>query len=452
MNIICIRMDLNNNHREPKLSILFQGWRFLQHSYGMVFAFQLVHLYKLYGPNGKFGHKILFYVTEEPYYGANWNNVRKLVYSEEYNKIISELPEYNGEHIDIIYRQTYPYNIIVTESNKHIPKCVFYTSEFADLDYSYFNVVYPSDINESQYNDYITLFLQHFNNIFFLTPSKWSSNGMKRYFVEDNEHVNIRNKIITHGVDSTIFYKFENNYSRTKIREQYYLKDNDILMMNIGTMSNNKGVHLILEALHILVNQMGKTYYKLLLKGSGDLYASKGILENYFVSFKQNNIMTQNEIDYLFKNHIIFINDTLSYSYLNDLFNAADLYISPYLAEGFGLTMLESLCAGLNILVPRTGSTKEYIEDIYINGGGGEEFITYVDSSVIINHEGKYMNSIRIDDLINTLLMNEAKIKRVKSEHSYLLMKNYIDEHYSWYKVAELLYFHLVDIVKRCNS
>lgn len=451
-------MDLNNNnnnnHREPKLSVLFQGWRFLQHSYGMVFAFQLVHLYKLYGPNGKLGHKIIFYVTEEPYYGLNWSNVRKLVYSEEYNKIISELPEYNGEPIDIIYRQTYPYNIIVTESNKHIPKCVFYTSELAELDYSYFNVVNPSDINESQYNDYISLFLHHFKNIFFVTPSKWSSNGMKRFLLDgggdDDGGENIRNKVITHGVDSSIFYN--HSRTRTSIREQYKIKDCDILMMNIGTtMLNNKGIHLILESLHILVNQLGKTYYKLLLKGSGDLYASKEIFENHFMSFKRDNIMTQNEIDNLFKNHIIFINDTLSYSYLNDLFNAADLYISPYLAEGFGLTMLESLCAGLNLLVPRTGSTKEFVEDIYVNGGG-DEFITYVDSSVVLNHEGKYMNSILVGDLINTLLMNEAKFKRVKSEQSYLLMKNYIDEHYSWYKVAELLYSHLVDIIKHCKS
>ena len=313
-------MDLNhhhhhhhhdNNHREPKLSVLFQGWRFLQHSYGMVFAFQLVHLYKLYGPNGKLGHKILFYVTEEPYYGPNWNNIRKLVYSEEYNKIINELPEYNGEPIDIIYRQTYPYNIIVTESNKHIPKCVFYTSEFAELDYSYFNVVNPSDINESQYNDYISLFLQHFKNIFFVTPSKWSSNGMKRFLLGGGSDggENIRNKVITHGVDSSIFYN--HSRTRTSIREQYKLCDNDILMMNIGTMSNNKGIHLILESLHILVNQLGKTYYKLLLKGSGDLYASRQILENYFVVFKRDNIMTQTEIDNLFAYHIIFINDRI---------------------------------------------------------------------------------------------------------------------------------------------
>ena len=43
------------------------------------------------------------------------------------------------------------------------------------------------------------------------------------------------------------------------------------------------------------------------------------------------------------------------------------LYISPYLAEGFGLTMLEALASGLRVLVPRTGSASDYIDPIYID-------------------------------------------------------------------------------------
>ena len=39
--------------KESKLKVLFEGWRLLQHSYGQVTAFQLIHLWKLYGPNGK---------------------------------------------------------------------------------------------------------------------------------------------------------------------------------------------------------------------------------------------------------------------------------------------------------------------------------------------------------------------------------------------------------------
>jgi glycosyltransferase involved in cell wall biosynthesis len=209
-------------------------------------------------------------------------------------------------------------------------------------------------------------------------------------------------------------------------------------------MTTNKGILLTIEALHKLVNKLKKSQYKLLLKGSGDLYQCKEFLETYFIQFKQNGVMTQVEIDNLY-NHIIFTNKTLSYSKINDLFNAADLYISPYLAEGFGLTMMESLAAGLNVLVPRSGSTHEYMNDIYKNGGN--KYIFYVDSDVTVDSNGLCQNNITMNNLMSTLLLNEQRFKESKNEKTYITMKTYIEKDYSWYKVAELLYDYLNDIV-----
>lgn len=432
----------NTNIQNKRLRVLFEGWRLLQHSYGQVTAFQLVHLWKLYGPNGKYGHKIDFYVTEAPYYNPNWINTQKLVYSEEYNNILKNLKEYNDEPIDIIYRQTYPYNINVTESDKDIPKCIFYTSEFATLNNAYFTLEKPSDLDLSQYDEYISLFLRQFNNIYFTSPSVWSSKGMIKYL--DNTDHSPRNRIITHGVDTTIFYKHTTDIVRKDIRKAYNIKESDILLMNIGAMTTNKGILLILEALHNLVNKLKKTQYKLLLKGSGDLYQCKEFLEAYFIQFKQKGVMSQNDIDNLY-NHIIFTNKTLSYSKINDLYNAADLYISPYLAEGFGMTMLEALAAGLNVLVPRSGSTCEYMNDIYMNGG--ESYIFYVYSNVSVDPNGLCQNNITMNNLMSTLLINETNIKKIKSNKVYKTMKNYIEKDYSWYRVGELLYQYLHDIV-----
>ena len=427
-----------------RLRVLFEGWRLLQHSYGQVTAFQLVHLWKLYGPNGKYGHKIDFYVTEAPYYNPNWKNTQKLVYSNEYNEILKNMKEYNDEPVDIIYRQTYPYNINVTEDNQDIPKCVFYTSEFAQLNSNYFQIEKPEYLEHSQYDEYISVFLKQFTNIYFTSPSVWSSRGMIRYL--DNTENHPRNRIITHGVDTSIFYKHTDDKVRKEIRKTYNVKDSDILMMNIGAMTTNKGILLTLEALHNLVNKLKKTQYKLLLKGSGDLYQCKEFLETYFVQFKQRNVMTQNDIDNLY-NHIIFTNKTLSYAKINDLYNAADLYISPYLAEGFGMTMLEALATGLNVLAPKSGSTHEYMNDIYSNGG--DNYIFYVDSEVVIDPNGLCQNNITMNNLMSTLLNNEKQFKEIKNEETYKNMKSYIEKDYSWYKVAELLYGYLDDIVSK---
>jgi glycosyltransferase involved in cell wall biosynthesis len=267
---------------------------------------------------------------------------------------------------------------------------------------------------------------------------------MIRYL--DNVEQSPRNRIITHGVDTTIFYKHKDDSIRKEIRKTYNVKDSDILMMNIGAMTTNKGILLILEALHNLVNKLKKTQYKLLLKGSGDLYQCKEFLETYFIQFKNKGTMTQSEIDNLY-NHIIFTNKTLSYAKINDLYNAADLYISPYLAEGFGMTMLEALSAGLNVLVPKSGSTHEYMNDIY--GNGGQDYIFYVDSEVVVDPNGLCQNNITMNNLMSTLLNNEDKFKIGKSENAYITMKSYIEKDYSWYKVAELLYGYLDDIVSK---
>ena len=432
------------NKKDSPLKVLFSGWRLLQHSYGQVLAFQLVHLYKNYGPDGKIKKNgIDFYVEEASYYNPDWNNKKKLVYSDEYNFILENFKEYKGESVDLIYRQTYPYNINVTEENKDIPKCVFYTSEFAQLNSTYFNIETPPMLDSNKYDEYITVFLKKFDNIFFTSPSVWSERGMIRYL--DNREHHPRNRTITHGVDTSIFYrKNDLNKTRNEIRKLYNVKDTDILMINIGAMTTNKGILLILEALHNLVNKMKKTRFKLMLKGSGDLYMCQQFLESYFVQFKQRGIMSQADIDNLY-NYIIFTNKTLSYARVNDLFNACDLYISPYLAEGFGLTMLESLAAGLKVLVPKSGSTTEYMNDIYNNGG--EEFITYIDSSVTIDSVGMCQNNITMNNLMATLLNNEQTFKTLTSYDKYVKMKQYIEKDYSWYKVAELLYNYFTDII-----
>lgn len=434
-------MDVIITKEKRMLRVLFYTWKNLQHSYGQVAAFQLIHLYKNYGPNGKVKkNAIEIYTKEAIYYNPEWNNKQKLVYSDEYNDILRNLKEWKDEPVDIIYRQTYPYDINVLNEDKDIPKCVFYTSEFARLNHSYFKIEKPPGIKKDKFDDYISAFLKEFNNIYFTSPSEWSSRGMIRYL--DNKEESTRNRLITHGVDTSIFNK--NLSNRSEIRKMYNVMDSDILMINIGAMTTNKGILLVLEVLNILVNKMRRLNYKLMLKGSGDLYKCQHFLEMYFEQFKVQGIMSQSDINNLLTNHIIFTNKTLSYNRINDLFNASDVYISPYLCEGFGLTMLESLASGLNVLVPRTGSTKEYIEDIYNNYGS--EYITYIDSEIVMDSNGMCQNQITVSNLLNTLLINENKFKLVKSEKVYNEMTSYIRKELSWDRVSYLLldYFNFI--------
>lgn len=322
--------------------ILFEGWYSIPHSYGIVTAFLLIHLYKNYGPNGKIKKDAInLYIKEMPFYNQNWNKIKgKFVYTKEYNEILKGLKETNNETVDLIYRQTFPYN--VDKNPKNIPKCIFYTSEFGMLNPAYF----------SNFNNDIKTHIEE-SNIYLTNPSYWSSKGMLQY-IEHDEKGTIRDRIISHGVDTSIFYKTNNIEKRNEIRTKYNINDTDILMINIGSMTGNKGMLLMIKALNELVNRRNERNFKLMLKGSGDLYQSKNFLNCYFDVLLKNNEITQDELDNLLNNnYIIFTEKTLSYPVINDLFNACDLYISPYLAEGFNLTVLEALSSGLNVLVPK---------------------------------------------------------------------------------------------------
>ena len=89
--------------KESPLKILFQSWTQIPHSYAVVNCFQLIHLYKNYGPNGKITQNTIdIYVEEMPYYRPEWAINKKLVYSKEYNDILVNLKKYNGETVDLI--------------------------------------------------------------------------------------------------------------------------------------------------------------------------------------------------------------------------------------------------------------------------------------------------------------------------------------------------------------
>lgn len=426
--------------KEYPLRLLVRGWTQIAHSYAICNCFQIIHLYLNYGPNGKIKKNAIdIYIEEAPYFNPDWNNKKKWIYSEEYNNILKNLKLYNGEYIDIMYSMTYPYNINVTNENKDIPKCIFYTSEFAKLTEHYFGLEKPSNMDSSKYNDYIKLFIDNFKNIYFTSPSNWSSRGMIEYL--NNNETSQRNRVITHGVDTSIFKKHDDNFIRNQIRQKYKVKQDEILMINIGAMTTNKGIKIILEVLNTLVNRQLNKKFKLMLKGSGELYQCKTFLNMYFDEFKKNQIMTEIEIDNLLQNHIIFTEKTISFERINDLFQACDVYVSPYLCEGFGLTMLESLASGIPVLVPKTGSTKEYIEAIYNNGGS--EYITYVDSVVGMDQNGLCQNIITTENLLSVLLNTDFK----KKKKSYRQMINYINKELSWNRVSTLLFDYLNYIV-----
>jgi glycosyltransferase involved in cell wall biosynthesis len=429
-----MEMDIKINKKPSKYNILFQGWVNIPHSYAIVNCFILVHLLK--------HHKdtVQVYIDEPSYFQTKWDNCKKLMYTEEYNDLIKSVPKWTGQRIDLVYRMTYPYNINKLESNPFTPICVFYTSEFSYLDINYFNLNLPVKIMDDHI---ISSYLSVNKQLFFTAPSEWSANGMRKY-INASEEPN-RNKIVTHGVDSSIFYKKQDN--RKRIRELYQIEDDCIVIVCIGSMTQNKGIMEILVTLKLLVFNGNFRKVKLLMKGSADLYDSKNFLELYMTDLIKKDIIKKEESDILLKDHIIFTENTISFERLNDLYNASDVMISPYSAEGFNLTVLEAIAAGLPVLVSEHGSTEQFINSIRQNVPGAEKFIKLIPCKVEEDPTNRKRNVINCIDIANLFLKNKDTFYTGTSQEYNSHLQEYLKDNLSWKFVAGELVRYWTEIL-----
>lgn len=417
-----------------KLKILFETWHGIPHSYGIVAAFLLIHFEKF------FSDKVEIYVREPQYFREHWNACKgKWVYTESYNKILESLKQFvpgtNQGPIDVVYRQTYPYNLSqVTDFELLNAKVVvFYTSEFANLDLEYFHIDNaPKVIDDSFIRNYILTN----KNLSFTSPSKWSDIGLTRFTngkLEPN-----RNKIVTHGVDTSIYKKLENGDIRKRIRQLYNISETDIVLLNIGAMTQNKGIIEILVLLTVLIFNLNMKNIKLMLKGSGDLYSCKEMIENYMGILQQRGV-SPDQIKILLKNHIIFTEQTLTCTRINDLYNACDIYISPYIAEGFNLTVLEAIAAGLPTIVSDLGSTKDFIDAIINAVPQSKNSLIYPLSTQIVTlQDNKQVLQISIENLIQTTINAINNLSQI-NDGDLVAITQFLEKNYSWKVVCEEL-------------
>jgi glycosyltransferase involved in cell wall biosynthesis len=97
---------------------------------------------------------------------------------------------------------------------------------------------------------------------------------------------------------------------------------------------------------------------RLLLKGIDTLYNSKamlfGKLEALLASEKQRIVQNTR-----------YIGAPFSFRGMARLYQAADVFVSPYRAEGFNLPVLEAAACGLPVICTRGGPTDDFVTDAF---------------------------------------------------------------------------------------
>ncbi len=184
-------------------------------------------------------------------------------------------------------------------------------------------------------------------NVTVITPSRWSAEGFYKAGFKTEQVL-----IVPHGVDVGTFRPMPD--LRGQIRSQIPVAEDDFVFFSAGAMTGNKGVDLLLQAFAEVCRKF--PHARLVLKGLDSLYTSKRFLHQNLQTVPVD--VRQRVID-----RIHYFGESLSFERMAMLYQAADVYVSPYRAEGFNLPVLEAAACGIPIICTRGGATDDFVTD-----------------------------------------------------------------------------------------
>lgn len=390
------------------MKVLIEGWTDYPHSYSIVNVYHLIHFLEMDNVEILFRKCVAYKPEWETVDIVDLGFLTRCQKDEIESKTIGwtrPLPD----DIDLVFRVSYPYNIGPVEgTGKQIPIVLFYTSEFRVLDDKHFVGGTLEQFKVKVQN----------REIFPVTPSNWSAKAISDIAVP----------VIPHGVDSTVFSKLKKQEHRVQIRSALNIPQSDIVLLHVGAMTENKNVKAILKSFYAV--SLLQNNVTLVLKGLGNLYQSKDRVKNIIKTLCSDHTFLASHWKKLSKK-FIFIEDTLSQSEMAALYHAADLYVSPYIAEGFNMPCMESLACGTPLMVTQGGPTDDFVP---------KSAAVFVKNTELVNKETKEIYLMTSDlNVTETLLKTLSELTTLKVPEDY-------SQIHSWKDVCEQ-YVNLFQVI-----
>ena len=184
------------------------------------------------------------------------------------------------------------------------------------------------------------------DRFFVITPSHWSRDAFLHLGLRSEQVI-----VIPHGVDPNVFFKIPEE-ERNAIRER--IRVPGFVFANASSMTGNKGIDLLLRAFAVVAEKRGDC--RLLLKGTDQLYQSKGFLGQAIAKLPS-------KLQTVVLDRLIYIGGTLPNEKMAEFYQIADVYVSPYHAEGFNLPVLEASACGTPVICTNGGPTDDFVEN-----------------------------------------------------------------------------------------
>ena len=307
-------------------TILIEGWRFVSHSYACVNMWQCLELLQR--------ADIDLYHHDTPYFKPEWEPCHHLFGASATVALQAIRPLGAGKRADLLFRIAYPYCFARASAGRHY---VFGTAEHGMVKPSMVTGNLPLDQAMADSEAVV------------VTPSNWSRAGFLRSGAPPERVV-----VVPHGVNTDVFRPFPEE-EREAVRRQLGWQDSFVLL-NVGCMTGNKGVRYLLKAFAVLQERFPQL--KLCMKGLDPLYPSLKLLQ------ESADLLNAEETARL-QSSLVYIGENLSFSDMAKIYNASDAYVSPYIAEGFNLPVLEAAACGLPVICTAGGPTDDFVDPVF---------------------------------------------------------------------------------------
>ena len=327
-----VRVHGSSGRQPGQKTLLVRGWRDINHSYSLVNQFQLIEMLK--------DETLQVFHQDLPYVMPSWSAASNgSGFEDPVARRLAEIPRYDGSPVDVVYSIASPFSMYRGAAGKVV---TFMVTEF-DLE--------PAAFAADSQN--LAEFTSGSNWV--VTPSQWSKSKLVSSGMNPE-----RIRVVPHGVDTRVFRPISES-ERQQTRAQLGAGPGDFVLLNIGGAFWNKGGDLLLRAFAELRHQ--NPNLKLVIKDNRTLYART--IDDMVASLQKSHpgLFTPEVLQ-----GVVILPNSMSMDQMRYLYGAADLYVSPYRAEGFNLPVLEAIACGLRTLVTKGGATDEFFHPSICTG------------------------------------------------------------------------------------
>lgn len=356
------------------MKIRIVGWSGVNHSYSIIAETYM----KKFANNPNYE----LYFSPAKYFNKKWVKQRNTFLDDLCNTD-------NNTECDVTFRFVYPYDLTPDVHSRNT--IIFMTCEF--------NCV-SGNIDPDAMCD----------NVWVMTPSEYSKNG-----------------IINSGVNPRKIFVVPHCYecpqctmTKSEIRNKYNIPNSDYVYFHNSALTPNKNVPMLIECFETVYR--GNNDVSLVIKGLDNTYGSKDKLIEILQTLGQRTNVTCHK-------KIVYIGGDMTDESVGELYEMSDCYVSPFMAEGFNLPVLEALCHGLNVICTKGGPPDEYARDAFF-----------------INSEWKYSDEFLNSrgNEINKKYLGISKNDLLRYMLCVPIIKNVVDRQYYMDKYSCDKVFHLV--------